>query len=294
MAKSRKPSPLWTALTKPTATPDSNLPDSLQRIAMTVEYDGSEFNGWQLQRGSSARSVQGVLEKAIGEVANTPLRIYCAGRTDTGVHATGQVIHFDSPNVREPRSWLLGCNANLPDTVAVRTAQPVEDTFHARFSALSRRYRYLILNRHVRPALAPRCLTWIRQPVDVEAMHNEAQALLGEQDFSSFRAAACQSSTPMRQVDFIKVSRSGSLVVVDIQANAFLHHMVRNIVGALLAVGRGRMDSGGVAELLALRDRTRAPATAPANGLYLVQVNYPPVFAIEAVDPGPVFLQTGD
>jgi len=291
IAKSRKPSPFWTALIKPTDRPDSDLPNSLQRIAMTVEYDGSEFSGWQLQRGSSARSVQGVLEKAIGEVANTPLRIYCAGRTDTGVHATSQVFHFDSPNVREPRSWLLGCNANLPDTVAVRTAQQVDDSFHARFSALSRRYRYLIFNRDVRTALAPRYLTWIRQPVDVETMQHEAQSLLGEQDFSSFRAAACQSSTPMRHVDFIEVSRSGSLVVVDIQANAFLHHMVRNIVGALLAVGKGRMGSGGLAELLALKDRTRAPDTAPANGLYLVQVNYPPLFSIQVVDPGPVFLQ---
>jgi tRNA pseudouridine38-40 synthase len=287
IAKSRKPSPFWTKLTSSTDTPDSP-----QRIAMTVEYDGSEFNGWQLQRGSSARSVQGVLEKAVGEVANTPLRIYCAGRTDTGVHATGQVIHFDSPNVRESRSWLLGCNANLPDAVAVRTAQRVDDAFHARFSALSRRYRYLIFNRDVRTALAPRYLTWIRQPVDLEAMQLEAQALLGEQDFSSFRAAACQSSTPMRHVDFIEVSRSGPLVVVDIQANAFLHHMVRNIVGALLAVGRGRMDRGGLAELLALKDRTLAPDTAPANGLYLVQVNYPPEFGIRAVEPGPVYLPT--
>jgi tRNA pseudouridine38-40 synthase len=285
IAKSRKPSPFWTALTKTTDTPDST-----QRIAMTVEYDGSDFNGWQLQRGSSARSVQGVLEKAIGEVANTPLRIVCAGRTDTGVHATSQVIHFDSPNIREPRSWLLGGNANLPDTVAVRTAQLVDDAFHARFSALSRRYRYLIFNRDVRTALAPRHLTWIRQAVDVEAMQREAQALLGERDFSSFRAAACQSGTPMRHVDFIEVFRSGPLIVVDIQANAFLYHMVRNIVGALLAVGRGRLDPGGLAELLALKDRTRAPDTAPANGLYLVQVNYPPVFGIQTVDPGPVFL----
>ena len=292
-AKSRKPSPSWTALTKHTDTPDNNLPDSPQRIALTVEYDGSDFNGWQLQRGSSARSVQGALEKALGEVANAPLRVHCAGRTDAGVHATSQVVHFDSPNFREPRSWLLGCNANLPDSVAVRTAQAVDDSFHARFSALSRRYRYLIYNRDVRTAVAPRYLTWIRQPVAVEAMQQEAQALLGEQDFSSFRAAACQSSTPMRHVDFIEVSRSGHLVVVDIQANAFLHHMVRNIVGALLAVGKGRMHRGGLAELLALKDRTRAPDTASANGLYLVQVNYPAEFAIQAVDPGPLFLQTG-
>lgn len=278
-------------MTKVSTPPDKDSSCTLQRIALTVEYDGSEFNGWQLQRGSSARSVQSVLEAAISQVANSPVRVFCAGRTDTGVHAIGQVVHFDSPNNRSARAWLLGCNANLPHTVAVTTAQEVDDSFHARFSAQSRRYRYLIFNRAVRSALVSKNLTWVRQSLDVESMHREAQALLGEQDFSSFRAAACQSSTPMRHVDFIKVSRHGSLVMVDIQANAFLHHMVRNIVGALLAVGKGRMANGKLGELLALRDRTRAPDTAPANGLYLVQVTYPDEYAIEAVDPSPLFLQ---
>ena len=265
-----------------------------QRIALTVEYDGSRFNGWQLQRGSDARSVQSALESAVSAVADSPVRLYCAGRTDAGVHATNQVVHFDSPNERAPRAWLLGCNANLPDSVAVRHAQIVPGDFHARFSARSRRYRYLIYNREVRSALTPRYLTWVRQPLQAEDMHREAQALLGERDFTSFRAAACQSSTPMRHVDFIEVQRRGELVIIDIQANAFLHHMVRNIAGTLIAVGKGRCEPAWVADLLERRDRSLAADTAAAAGLYLVGVEYPAEYGIEQSDPGPVFLSNLD
>jgi len=271
-------------------TSSSDPSQTTQRVALTVEYDGSCFNGWQLQRGSDVNTVQSALEHSISSVAATPVRIHCAGRTDSGVHATNQVVHFESPVDRTPRNWVLGCNANLPDSVVVRKAQLVDPDFHARFSALSRRYRYLIYNSEVRSALGTRYLTWVRQPLDIERMHAEAQSLLGEQDFSSFRAAACQSSTPMRHVDFVEVYARRELVVVDIQANAFLHHMVRNIVGTLVAVGKGNCDSGWVAELMAMRDRTRAADTAPAAGLYLVAVNYPSRFGLETGPPGPVFL----
>lgn len=261
-----------------------------QRVALTIEYDGSPFCGWQLQRGSKVATVQGVLEQAVAGVADVPVRLHCAGRTDTGVHATNQVVHFDSPNARSTDAWLLGGNANLPASVVVRAAQIVDDTFHARFSAISRRYRYLIFNNPVRSVLAPQYLTWVRQPLDVELMHSEAQALLGEQDFTSFRAAACQSSTAMRRVDFIEVTRRGALILVDIQANAFLHHMVRNIVGTLVAIGKGRCEAGWTIELLALKDRTRAADTAPASGLYLVQVGYPPACGLAPTPLGPVLL----
>ena len=289
-ARSRKPNPSSTALTKQAPPPDKQDPERTQRIALTVEYDGSRFNGWQLQRGSDVNSVQAVLERAVSAVADSPVRLHCAGRTDSGVHATNQVVHFDCANLRSTRSWVLGCNANLPASVAVRSAQLVSPEFHARFSALSRRYRYIIYNSTVRHAVAAAYLTWVRQPLEVELMQLEAQALLGEQDFSSFRAAACQSRTPMRQVDFIEVFRRGDLVVVDIQANAFLHHMVRNIVGTLVAVGRGQCEAGWVAELLSLKDRTRAADTAPASGLYLVGVNYPEQYELRPAEPGPVFL----
>ena len=235
--------------------------------------------------------MQGELEAALESVAAAPVRLACAGRTDTGVHATNQVVHFDAPSARSARAWQRGGNANLPDNIVIKHALAVPPDFHARFSARSRRYRYLILNTPVRSALAPSQLTWVRHTLDEQRMHEEAQSLLGEQDFSSFRASSCQSSTAMRHVDFVNVSRRGDFLVVDIQANAFLHHMVRNIVGALLAVGRGLLPDG-IARLLAMRDRTQAPATAPANGLYLVGVSYPDEFELPAFSPGPLFLES--
>jgi len=261
-----------------------------QRFALILEYNGAAYNGWQLQEGAHVSTVQGALESALGSVAAQPVRVACAGRTDTGVHATHQVVHFDAPSARSPKAWLMGGNANLPDSVVIKGIQAVPAEFHARFSAESRRYRYLILNTPVRSALTAGQLTWIRYSLDVPLMHSEAQALLGQQDFSSFRAASCQAKTAMRHVDFVRVYRRGEIIVVDIQANAFLHHMVRNIVGSLLAVGRGKMRTGAVAELLALRDRTKAAETAPANGLYLVGVTYPTQFALQLFPPGPVFL----
>lgn len=263
---------------------------SLQRIALWIEYDGTQFSGWQLQRGTAVSSVQGVLEAALGFVADHPVRLHCAGRTDAGVHATAQMVHFEASNPRPLQSWQRGANAKLPAAVAVRSGALVPPEFHARFSALSRRYRYLICNDPVSPAIGNDYLAWVRQPLDHQRMHEAAQQLLGEQDFSSFRAAACQSSTPMRRIDFLQVSRHGSLVIIDIQANAFLHHMVRNIAGALISVGKGGRDPDWLAALLALKDRTQAPDTAPAGGLYLVGVEYPDVYGLDPPAPGPWFL----
>lgn len=258
------------------------------RIACRVEYDGSRYNGWQSQPHAGSRSVQDVVESGLAAVATRPVRTHCAGRTDTGVHGYAQIIHFEAPIQRSPKSWVMGANANMPPDVRLHWALPVPPDFHARFSALSRRYRYLIANTPVRPALMAAQLTWQRRPLDHGAMHAEAQSLLGERDFSAFRAASCQSSSPMRNVQAVSVIRRGDLVVVDIRANAFLHHMVRNIVGSLLAVGAGRAAPGWLAQLLEGRDRTLAADTAPAAGLYLVEVEYPASFGLPPSPEGPL------
>jgi len=260
------------------------------RIACRVEYDGSAFNGWQLQPGNEVRTVQGELEAALSAVADAPIRVHCAGRTDTGVHGFAQIIHFDPAVSRSPKSWVMGGNANLPPEIRLHWAQPTAADFHARFSAVARRYRYLVANAPVRPALLRNQLSWCRYPLDEQCMHREAQALLGEQDFSAFRAATCQSSTPMREVQSVTVFRRAELVVIDIQANAFLHHMVRNIAGSLMAVGSGRRQEGWIAELLQGRDRRIAADTASPHGLYLVEVLYPPRFDLPATPEGPLLL----
>lgn len=265
-----------------------SLPRGVKRFAAAVQYHGGSFHGWQRQ--SHSTSVQAQLEQALSKVADSPIRLACAGRTDTGVHATNQIVHFDTGAARSPRNWLLGANANLPDAIRLHWVDEVGPGFHARFSARARSYRYIIANEPFRPALFSGLLTWHRQPLAEDLMHGAAQALLGEQDFSSFRAAGCQSSTPFRRVDAVSVWRQRSLVVVEITANAFLHHMVRNIVGTLIAIGAGEQPRDRVAQLLALRDRTRAEVTAPADGLYLVAVDYPPEFGLPALAPGPEFI----
>lgn len=258
------------------------------RIACRIEYDGSAYHGWQSQPTPGAQTVQDTLEAGLAAIATTPVRVHCAGRTDAGVHGFGQVIHFDAPVARSPKAWVMGVNTALPASVRVHWARPVPPSFHARFSALSRRYRYLIANTPVRPALGAGQLGWQRRPLDHRLMHAEAQCLLGEQDFSAFRAASCQSRTPMRNVHQIAVSRRDELVIVDITANAFLHHMVRNIVGSLIAVGSGRKGPGWMAQLLAGRDRNAAADTAPAQGLYLVHVAYPDEFDLPQPAEGPL------
>ena len=237
-------------------------------------------------------TVQSELERGLAAIAALPepVRVHCAGRTDTGVHACGQVIHFDAPVTRGLKAWVLGTNTHLPDAIRVIWAKQVPADFHARFSALSRRYRYIIGNTRVRPALLNGQVTWQRRPLDAALMHEEAQSLLGEQDFSSFRAASCQSNTAMRNIYSIDISRRGELVVIDVQANAFLHHMVRNIAGSLMAVGSGQQQKGWLAGLLAIKDRNQAADTASPDGLYLSKVDYPEKFSLPVTPLGPLLL----
>jgi tRNA pseudouridine38-40 synthase len=248
------------------------------RIALGVEYDGTPFCGWQRQRHSP--SVQAELERAISRVADMPVTIHCAGRTDTGVHATGQVVHFDAPVEREPKGWVLGTNSNLHEAVSVRWAVETGDDFHARFSAVERRYRYLILNSRTRSALHRHRACVVHGVLDVSAMQAAADLLVGEHDFSAFRAAGCQAKTPVRDLRRLSVRRSGRWLVIDVTANAFLQHMVRNIAGLLIHVGNGDAPPGIAGEILAGRDRTRSAAAAPPDGLFLTAVTYPSHFGL--------------
>lgn len=257
------------------------------RIVCGIEYDGAAYSGWQHQ--DHAHAVQTQVEAALSRVADQRVHSYCAGRTDAGVHATWQVIHFDTDAQRSERSWILGSNANLPGDVRLLWAREVSDAFHARFSARSRRYRYIILNRAVSSALLRDRVTWEHQPLDEIRMQAGAQYLLGEHDFSSFRAVACQARSPVRTVRLLEIQRHGDFLYLDIEANAFLHHMVRNIAGVLMAIGRGERESEWVADILEQRDRTRGGVTAPARGLYLVGVRYPQEYALESRGVLPVF-----
>lgn len=250
----------------------------MSRIALGIEYDGTGFFGWQ--RLAHGPNVQAEVEAALSFVADHAVAVTCAGRTDAGVHARCQVVHFDSESQRDERAWTLGANTRLPVGVSVLWAKPMPDDFHARFSARARRYRYTLLNRAIRPALDARYVSWERRPLDAEAMHRAAQALIGEHDFSAFRAISCQAAHARRCVLDISVFREGERVHVDIQANAFLHHMVRNIVGSLLEVGTGERSVEWMAEVLATRDRAQAGATAPAQGLTFIGPRYPAQWAL--------------
>ncbi len=258
------------------------------KIALGVEYDGAQFYGWQRQK--DVTSVQECLEKALSQVANHKVNVFCAGRTDAGVHGTGQVVHFETDSVRGERGWTMGVNANLPDAIAVTWMTEVPEDFHARFSATARRYRYVIYNEKLRPGFLNKGLSHYHMPLDADKMHEAAQCLLGENDFSSFRAAQCQSNSPNRNIHFVNVSRQGSYIVIDIKANAFVHHMVRNIAGSLIAVGKGDQSIEWMAELLAKKDRTAAAETAKPNGLYLIDVEYPEAFNLPKSKLGPLFL----
>lgn len=256
----------------------------MSRWAAGVEYLGTRYSGWQAQ--SHAPSVQGELEAALSRVADHPVQTVAAGRTDAGVHGFHQVVHFDSHARRTPYAWMLGTNTYLAPDVALRWVQPMPDDFHARFSARSRRYRYVIHNARFRSALLEGRCAWVTWDLEADAMHRAAQCLLGEQDFSAFRDSECQSRSPMREVSEVAVARRDRFVCLDIRANAFLHHMVRNIAGSLIEVGTGRRPESWIAQVLASRQRTRAGMNAPAGGLYFVEAEYPAEFA---VPPAPEF-----
>lgn len=253
-------------------------PVTARRYVAAVEYDGGAFLGWQ--RLSHGRTVQAAVEEALSFVCDETVEVVCAGRTDSGVHGRGQIIHFDITAERSPRALTMGATSRLPDAAALLWVQPVVPDFHARYSALARRYRYRILNRGVRPALDRQQAAWERLPLDADAMHRAAQALIGEHDFSAFRTTACQAKHPIRHMHRIAVARTGEWVEVSVQANAFLHHMVRNIVGSLLPIGRGERPEHWMAELLAGRDRAVAGPTAQPQGLVFEGPLYPTRFAL--------------
>ena len=258
----------------------------MSRWAAGVEYLGTAYGGWQAQ--TNVRSVQAEVEFALGRIANHSLRVTCAGRTDAGVHAMQQVVHFDTDAVRTPQAWMLGCNSIMPPDVSLRWVQSVSDSFDARRSATARHYRYVIHNHRARSALlSQRAALW-PQALDVEAMHRAAQALVGEHDFSAFRGSQCQSKSPMRRMRSIMFFRKDEFVVMDICANAFLHHMVRNIIGALSDVGLGKQPESHIAQVLAGRDRTKAGLNAPPQGLYFIGPEYPAEFALP-MPPKPWF-----
>ncbi len=253
------------------------------RIALGIEYDGAAFTGWQTQ--TDGRGVQDAVERALAQIAGIPIATICAGRTDSGVHALDQVVHFDTDATRPLTAWVRGANRFLPPSVAVQWVRPVGEDFHARFGARRRRYDYWILNAPVRSPLAHARAGWVFRPLDARAMHAGATRLVGRHDFTSFRSAECQAATPVRDVEELRVERTGSLVRISITANAFLHHMVRNIVGALVYVGVGRRPHGWIDDVLHARDRTAGAPTFAAAGLYLARVEYDPALCLPAPRP---------
>jgi tRNA pseudouridine38-40 synthase len=256
----------------------------MQRIALGIEYDGRQFHGWQAQRGN-IRTVQQSLEHALTQVAAHPVRVACAGRTDTGVHALAQVVHFDTSAQRTVHNWVAGTNANLPPDVNVCWAQPVSSDFHARYSAQGRHYRYQIFNRPVRSSLWAGRATWVYRPLDVMRMHQAAQALVGTHDFSSYRARACQAASPVRTLHQIRVERAGELIMLRVHANAFLQHMIRNIAGVLITIGQGERPMSWAAQVLDARNRACGGVTAVPDGLYFAQVDYPAAYNLPCPHP---------
>lgn len=256
------------------STPEQATPN-IHRIALGIEYDGSMYSGWQKQKPPQQETVQQYVETALSKVADRDVVVSCAGRTDAGVHATCQVVHFDTAIDRGDKAWTQGVNSMLPRSIRVVWSRTQEDDFHARFSALSRRYLYLLYRRDTQSAMLHGRASHLRRKLDEDSMHTAAQYFLGEQDFTSFRAAGCQSKTAMRNVMHANIYRQGGFLIFDVKANAFLQHMVRNMMGSLLQVGRGDKDPAWIAELLSLKDRARAAPTALPDGLYLVGVEYP-------------------
>jgi tRNA pseudouridine38-40 synthase len=250
----------------------------MSRIVLGIEYDGSLFSGWQWQ--PNRRSIQSELEKALSKVANHPVTVICAGRTDAGVHAMEQVAHFDVNVERALQAWLLGGNSHLPDEIRILWVKQAVGDFHARYSAIARLYRYIILNRPVKSALQSVQVTWCYPSLDAELMNRAAQHLVGDHDFTSFRAQGCQSKSPVRILYFVDVYRDGDKVIIQVCANAFLHHMVRNIAGVLIDIGAGKQAEDWTLKLLEVKNRELGGATAPPYGLYLEAVYYPDCYGI--------------
>ena len=255
----------------------------MSRLALGVAYRGGAYCGWQRQPHND--TVQARVEQALSQFADAPIAVTCAGRTDTGVHAINQVVHVDAPVEREDMSWVRGTNRYLPADVAIQWCRPVDDSFHARFGAIGRRYSYLLLESPVRPALETGLVGWTFRPLDGEAMNRAARLLLGEHDFSVFRSSQCQAASPIKEMRSIDIGRRGAYWRIDFHASAFLHHMVRNIVGCLVAVGAGNRPASWMTELLAARDRERAAPTFSPDGLYFVGPEYDPRHAIPTRPP---------
>lgn len=256
------------------------------RIALGIEYNGQGFFGWQMQKGLT--TIQGDLQAALSKVANEPIQVFCAGRTDANVHATGQVVHFDTHTKRHIDAWIWGVNSHLPPSIIVRWARHVDYHFHARFKAVSRRYQYIIFNHPIRPAILSQRVSWYYYHLDITRMRVAGEYLLGEQDFSSFRSARCNSKTPMRNILDFSIERRGDFVLLEIEANAFLHHMVRNIVGVLLKIGSGLQEPDWMLTVLQAKSRVAAAETASPFGLYLTCVRYPEPYIFPL--PEPLFL----
>jgi len=250
----------------------------MSRLVMGVEYNGSQFSGWQWQRG--LRTVQSELERALATVANESVSVICAGRTDSGVHAFEQVVHMDTDVIRTHRAWLMGTNTYLPEDVRLLWVRDAQEGFHARYSAVARFYRYIILNRPTQSALRHHQVTWCYPALNVTRMHEAAQHLVGDHDFTSFRAQGCQSKSPRRMMYFIKVYQEDDTIIIDLCANAFVHHMVRNIAGALMEIGQSKQPVDWCEQLLAKKDRRLASATASPHGLYLGGIFYPPEYGM--------------
>ena len=252
------------------------------RVAIGIEYIGTQYHGWQSQSDSAANipTIQQHIDEALSKIANAPILTTCAGRTDKGVHATGQVAHFDTEVDRPLHSWVQGTNRYLPDDIAINWAKVVSDNFHARFSAIARRYEYLIINRKTRSPRWHNRATWHYHPLDLDAMKAAARHLIGVHDFNAYRASECQSKTSVREIIHINIKRDDEIIKIDVKANAFLHHMVRNIVGVLLEVGEGKAAANWSKEVLESKDRTIGGITANPDGLYLVEVSYPKAFEV--------------
>lgn len=255
----------------------------MTRIALGIEYNGHGFYGWQYQKGLP--TVEGTLQDALSKIADEPIYLACAGRTDANVHATGQVVHFDTSAKRHIDAWVWGTNAHLPKSIVVRWAKSVDYQFHARFKALSRRYQYIIFNHPIRPGILSHRVSWHYYPLDVQTMQEAAFFLIGEQNFNSFRSSQCNAKTPMRRVIAVNIQRREHFIIIDIEANAFLHHMVRNIAGVLMKIGRHEEKPDWIKTVLEAKNRQAAAETAPSDGLYLIRVTYPPPYTFPLSDP---------